>query len=154
MEKIKLVKLKFGEEEINAIKRVLETGCLTQGPATKEFEYEFARYLGVRNAISTTSCTTALDLALLTLNVATGDEVIVPDFTFPATGNVVFHVGAKPILVDIDLESYNIDPALIEKAITEKTKAIMPVHLFGQSAEMKQIMEIAEKHGLYVIEDA
>jgi perosamine synthetase len=154
MEKIKLVKLDLGEEELNAVKRVFESGWLTQGPVVKEFECEFARYLGVKNAISTTSCTTALDLALLTLDIGPDDEVIVPDFTFPATGNVVFHVGAKPVLVDIDIESYNIDPARIEKAITEKTKAIMPVHLFGQSAEMNKIMELAEKHGLYVIEDA
>lgn len=154
MDKIKLVKLNLGDEELNAVKRVFESGWLTQGPASKQFESAFAEYLGVRNAISTTSCTTALDLALLTLNIGPGDEVIVPDFTFPATGNVVFHVGAKPILVDIDIETYNIDPALIERAISKKTKAIMPVHLFGQSAEMKQIMEIAEKHGLRVIEDA
>ena len=154
MEKIKLVKLNIGEEEMNAVKKVFQTGCLTQGPVTKEFEDEFARYLGIRNAISTSSCTTALDLALLTLDIGPGDEVIVPDFTFPATGNVVFHVGAKPILVDIDLESYNIDCTMIEDAISKKTKAIIPVHLFGQSAEMKKIMEIAEKHGLYVIEDA
>jgi len=154
VEKIKLVKLNLGEEEMNAIKSVLETGWLTQGPVTKEFEHEFARYLGVRNAVCASSCTTALDLALLTLDIGLGDEVIVPDFTFPATGNVVFHVGAKPILTDIDIQSYNIDCTMIEKAISKKTKAIMPVHSFGQSAEMKKIMEIAEKHGLYVIEDA
>ena len=154
LNKIKLVKLSIGEEEIEAVRKVFETGFLTGGPATSEFESEFAKYVGVRNAMSTSSGTTALDLALLALGIGEGDEVIVPDFTFPASGNVVFHVGAKPVLVDIDIKSFNVDPSKIEKAITDKTKAIMPVHLFGQSAEMKQIMEIAEKHGLLVVEDA
>ena len=152
--KIPLAKPSLGNEELMTIKKVFESGILTEGSVTREFEREFERYLGVKNAVAASSCTTALDLALLTLDIKPHDEVIVPDFTFPATGNVVFHVGAKPILVDIDIKTYNVNPEEIEKAITNKTKAIIPVHLFGQSAEMRIIMEIAEKHGLFVIADA
>lgn len=152
--KIPLARPNVGDEELAAIKKVFESGWLTEGPVTREFEKEFERYLGVRNAIATSSCTTALDLALLTLGIGPSDEVIVPDFTFPATGNVVFHVGAKPVLVDIDIKSYNIDPEKIETAITKRTKAIIPVHLFGQSAEMNFIVEIAKRYDLLIVEDA
>jgi len=154
MKKIPLARPSLGREELRAIEKVFESGMLTEGSVTREFEGEFQRYLGIKNSVATSSCTTALDLALFTLDIKPGDEVIVPDFTFPATGNVVFHVGAKPVLIDIDIKTYNVNPEEIEKAITNKTKAIIPVHLFGQSAEMKTIMEIAEKHDLRVIEDA
>lgn len=154
MMKIPLARPCLGKDELNAVQRVLDSGFLTEASVTKEFEKEFEKYLGIKNAIATSSCTTALDLALLALDIEAGDEVIVPDFTYPATGNVVFHVGAKPILVDVDPKTYNIDPKKIEDAISSRTKAIIPVHLFGQSAEMKRIMEIAENHDLNVIEDA
>lgn len=152
--KIPLARPNVGAEELESVRKVFESGILTEGVVTEEFENEFETYLGVKNAIATSSCTTALHLALLALGIGSGDEVIVPDFTFPATGNVVFHVGAKPVLVDIDIKSYNIHPKEIKKAITKRTKAIIPVHLFGQSAEMKQIMEITEKYSLHVVEDA
>lgn len=151
---IPLAKPSLGKDELIAVEKVFRSGILTEGKVTKEFEKEFERYLSIKNAVATSSCTTALDLALLILDIKLGDEVIVPNFTFPATSNVVFHVGAKPILVDIDIKTYNISPEEIKKAITKKTKAIIPVHLFGQSANMKTITEIAEEHGLYVIEDA
>jgi perosamine synthetase len=143
-----------GDEEIEEIKKVLESGYLAQGPKVREFESLFADYVGVKHAVATTSCTTALELALKTLGVTSGDEVIVPDFTFPATGNVVFNVGAEPVLVDVDSRSYNVDPDEVEKAITKRTKAIIVVHLFGHSADMDPIKEIAEKHGCYIVEDA
>jgi dTDP-4-amino-4,6-dideoxygalactose transaminase len=152
--RIPLARPSVGKEELAAIQRVFESGMLTEWDVTARFEKEFAKYLGAKSAVATTSCTTAMDLALLALEVKQGDEVIVPDFTYPATGNVVFHVGAKPVLVDIDVKTYNVNPERIEEAITRKTKAIMPVHLFGQCAEMEKILEIAEEHDLYVIEDA
>jgi perosamine synthetase len=152
--KIPLVKPFVGAEEIEEITKVLESGYLAQGPKVKEFESLFAKYVGVKNAIATTSCTTALELALKTLGIKANDEVIVPDFTFPATGNVVLNVNAKPVLVDVDSSSYNIDPEEVEKAITERTKAIIVVHLFGHSAEMGPIKEIADKYDCYIVEDA
>jgi len=152
--KIPLAKPSLGNEELMAIGKVFESNILAEGSFTRKFEREFERYLGIKNAVAASSCTTALELALLALDIKPHDEVILPDFTFPATGNVVFHVEAKPILVDIDIKTYNINPEELEKVITNKTKAIIPVHLFGQSAEMKIIMEIAEKHGLFIIEDA
>ena len=152
--KIPLAKPNIGDEELDAVRKVFESGMVAGGKVTEKFEEEFAKYLGVKYAIATTSCTTALNLALLSLGIKQGDEVIIPDFTYPATGNVVFHVGARPILVDIDIMTYNVDPSAIESGITRRTKAIIPVHLFGQSADMKPIMKIAERHNLFVIEDA
>ena len=152
--KIPLMKPYVGSEELEEIRKVLESGYLAQGPKVKEFETSFANYLGVKNAVATTSCTTALELALRALDIKANDEVIVPDFTFPATGNVVFNVGATPVLADVDSSSYNIDPDEVEKAITERTKAIIVVHLFGQSADMDPIREIAQKNDCYIIEDA
>lgn len=152
--RIPLARPMVGKEELTAIQKVFESGMLTEWNVTAEFEKKFAEYLGVKNAVATTSCTTALDLALFALNITHGDEVVVPDFTYPATGNVVFHVGAKPVLVDIDAKTYNVNPERIEAAINSKTKAVIPVHLFGQCAEMEKIMEIAEEHDLKVIEDA
>jgi len=152
--RIPLIKPYVGVEELEAIKKVLESGYLTQGSRVKEFEKKFAEYVGIKYALATTSCTTALELALLALDTKKGDEVIVTDFTFPATGNVVFHVNAKPILVDVDSSSYNIDPDEVKKAVTKRTKVIIVVHQFGHSADMDPIVEIAEKYGCYVIEDA
>lgn len=152
--KIPLARPCVGKEELAAINRVFKSGMLTEWVVTTEFEKAFATYLGAKHAIATSSCTTALDLALLALDIKHGDEVIVPDFTYPATGNVVFHVGAKPVLVDVDAKTFNVNPEKVEGAVNNKTKAVIPVHLFGQSADMKTIMEIAEEHDLYVIEDA
>ena len=144
----------FDEEEIEEIKEVLDSGWVSQGPKTKEFEEAFAKYVGAKYAIAVTNCTAALHLSLLAIGVGKGDEVLVADFTYPATGHAVLYCGAKPIFVDVDPKTYNMNPNLIEEKITEKTKAIIPVHIFGQPADMEPIMEIAEDYGLRVIEDA
>ena len=143
-----------GIEELNLIQQVLESGYLTTGPMTQRFEQLVAEYLGVKHAVAVSSGTTALHLALICLGIGPGDEVLVPDFTFPASANVVRHCGAIPVLVDIDLATFNIDVTDLEKKITPKAKAIMPVHLFGLSADMDAILALAQKHGLWVVEDA
>jgi dTDP-4-amino-4,6-dideoxygalactose transaminase len=152
--KIPLLRPYFDYEEIEEIKKVLDSGWVSQGPKVKEFEDKIAEYLGVKYAIAVTNCTSALHLALLGIGVKEGDEVLVADFTFPATGHVVLYCGAEPVFIDIDLKTYNMSPELIEEKITDKTKAIIPVHTFGQPAEMDTIMKIAEGYNLKVIEDA
>ncbi len=144
----------IGQEEIEAVTRVLESGMLAEGKVARELENQFARYVGTKFAIVTTNGTTALSVALEAMNIQPGDEVITTPFTFIASANAITMLGAIPIFVDVDPDTYNIDPHLIEKAITNKTKAIMPVHIFGMPCDMKHIMEIAEKHGLLVLEDA
>jgi dTDP-4-amino-4,6-dideoxygalactose transaminase len=135
-----------------AIDRVLESGAFIMGPDVKLFE-EVAQYLGVKYAIGVNSGTDALVIGLRSLGIGAGDEVITTPFSFFATAESISSVGAKPIFVDVEIDSFNIDPTKIEAAITEKTKAIMPVHLYGRSASMTAIMEIAVKHGLKVVED-
>jgi dTDP-4-amino-4,6-dideoxygalactose transaminase len=152
--KIPLLRPYFDCEEIEEIKTVLDSGWVSQGPKVKEFEDKITEYLGVKYAIAVSNCTSALHLALLSIGVKPGDDVLVADFTFPATGHSVLYCGAKPVFIDIDLKTYNIAPALIEDKITDKTKAIIPVHTFGEAAEMDEIIEIAEDHNLKVIEDA
>lgn len=142
------------ENELEAIKKVLTSGYLTMGPVVAEFENAVAEYTGARYAIATTSATTALHLSMVALNIGKGDEVIVPSFTFPATVNVVIQQGAVPVLVDIDLHTFNISIESLKAGITPKTKAIMPVHLFGLSADMYALMEIASEKGIHVVEDA
>ena len=151
---IPLTRPYFDSEELSEVGKVLDSGWVSQGPKTKEFEDAFAKYAGVKYAIAVTNCTSALHLALLCIGIKKGDEVLVSDFTFPATGHAVLYCRAKPVFVDIDLKTYNINPELIKDKITEKTKAIIPVHTFGQPAEMDAIMEIAENRNLKVIEDA
>ena len=159
---IKLMTPEVGTEELKLIQRVLESGYLTTGPMTQQFEQLVAEYVGVKHAVAVSSGTTALHLALVCLGIGAGDEVLVPDFTFPASANVVRHCGATPVLVDIDLATFNIDVADLEKKITPKAKAIMPVHLFGLSADMDAILALAQKHpplkrgagGIWVVEDA
>ncbi|HDD43631.1 MAG TPA: DegT/DnrJ/EryC1/StrS family aminotransferase [Candidatus Desulfofervidus auxilii] len=141
------------EEEIEAIKEVLISGFLTEGPKVAEFEKAFASYVGSKHAIATTSCTTALELALRVLGIGPGDEVIVPDFTYPATADVVYLVGAEPILVDVDLQTYNITPEAIKTAVTNRTKAVIPVSLFGQPLS-EEVYITARELGLFIIEDA
>jgi dTDP-4-amino-4,6-dideoxygalactose transaminase len=136
-----------------AIDRVLESGAFIMGPDVKLFEEEVAKYLGVKHAIGVNSGTDALVIGLRALGIGEGDEVITTPFSFFATAESISSVGAKPVFVDIDAESFNINPKLIEAAITSKTKAIMPVHLYGRSANMTAITEIAAKHGLKVVED-
>ena len=120
----------------------------------KRFEVAFAEYVGTKHALSTSSCTGALQLALLALGIGPGDEVVVPDVTWVATANVVVYVGATPIFADIESDSWCLDPKSFEAMITERTKAVIPVHLYGHPARMDKIMEIARKHNLYVVEDA
>ncbi|CAG0999704.1 perosamine synthetase [Methanosarcinales archaeon] len=151
---IPLFKPYFGLEELEEIEKVLNSGWVSQGPKVKEFEEKAANYLGVKYAIAVTNCTAALHLALLSFDIRNGDEVLVADFTFPATGHSVLYCGAKPVFVDIDPKTYNIDPESIEEKITDKTKAIIPVHTFGQSAEMDAIIKIAKNHNIKIIEDA
>ena len=136
------------------IDAVIETNQFILGKTVAELELALAKRCGVDNAVGVSSGTDALLMALMALEIGPGDEVIVPPFTFFATAGAVHRVGATPVFVDIDPATFNIDPAAIEAAITDKTKAIIPVHLYGQCADMTAIMKIAEAHGLYVIEDA
>ncbi len=142
------------EEEQQAVRKVLQSGMLAEGKVAREFEREFSEYVGTKYATVTTNGTTALSTALEAMDIQPGDEVITSPFTFIASANTIAMIGAIPVFVDIKKETYNIDPELIEKAITKKTRAIMPVHIFGSPCDMKHIMEIAEKHNLQVIEDA
>jgi len=154
MEKrIQLMKPWIEEGEYEAVKKVLESGYLTEGPVTREFEEEFAKYIGVKYAVATTSCTTALELGLRALGVGKGDEVIVSDFTYPATADVVYLLGAEPVLVDVSPESYNIEPDEIKKAITGRTKAIIPVSEFGNPLDL-EVYRIGREHGIPIVEDA
>ncbi|ADP77842.1 DegT/DnrJ/EryC1/StrS aminotransferase [Methanothermus fervidus DSM 2088] len=151
---IPISKPMIGDEEINEVINVLKSGQIAQGPMVEKFEKKFAKYVGTKYAVATSSGTTALHLSLLAIGINKGDEVITTPFTFSATSNSILYVGAKPVFVDIDLRTYNIDPNKIEEAITDKTKAIIPVHLYGHPADMDPILEIAEEYSLYVIEDA
>jgi len=144
----------FDSEELYEIKEVLDSGWVSQGPKVKEFENKVADYVGAKYAIAVTNCTSALHLALLSLGISTGDEVLVADYTFPATGHSVLYCGAKPFFVDVNLDTYNIDSDKIEEKITERTKAIIPVHTFGQPAEMDKVMKIAHDYNLKIVEDA
>jgi dTDP-4-amino-4,6-dideoxygalactose transaminase len=151
---INMAKPQIGDEEKQAVLEVLESGILAQGPRVKAFEEAFAAMCGVKHAIATASGTTALHVALLANGIGSGDEVITSAFTFIASANSILYVGAKPVFVDIDPRTFNLEPNDIEKAITKNTKAILPVHLYGLSCAMEEIMKIADKHGLVVIEDA
>jgi dTDP-4-amino-4,6-dideoxygalactose transaminase len=152
--KIPITKPFFDEAEKEAGIKPLETGWVVQGPYVAEFEGMFAEYMGVQYAKATTSCTTALHMALIACGVSKGDEVILPAFTYVASANAVEYTGAKPVFVDIDLKTFNMDTDHLEQAITHKTKAIMPIHLFGLCADMGSIMDIAGSCRLSVVEDA
>ncbi len=151
---IPLAKPTIEENEIEEVVKVLRSGWLTTGPKVAEFEKNMQKYLGCKKAIGLSSCTGGLHIALAALGIKQGDEVIVPTYTFAATAHVVAWLGAKPVLVDVEKDTFNIDPKKIEEAITDKTKAIIPVHFAGHSCDMDKIMAIAEKHNLYIIEDA
>lgn len=143
-----------GQEEANAAAQAVLSGWLSQGPRVEEFERAVAAYTGAHHAIATSNCTTALHLALLAADVGPGDEVICPSFSFIATANAILHAGATPVFVDIDPETYNIDPSLIEAAIGPRTKAVVPVDQIGLAADIPAVLEVARRHGLKVIEDA
>ncbi len=151
---INIAKPIISDEEIEAVTEVLKSGMLAQGSKVEEFQNEFAKYSEAKHGIATSSGTTALHTALVAAGVEKGDEVITTPFTFAATSNSVLYSEATPVYADINPRTFNLDPEKIEEKITDKTKAILPVHLYGQPADMDPILEIAEKHDLKVIEDA
>ncbi len=144
----------IGTEEEQSVLEVLRSGWVTQGPRVAEFETKFSAYIGCDYSVAVSSCTTALHLALLAAGIGPGDEVICPSLSFIATANSIAYTGATPIFGDIDLATYNLDPARIEEVITPRTKAILVVHQIGLPAEMNALLAVASKHGLAVIEDA
>jgi dTDP-4-amino-4,6-dideoxygalactose transaminase len=154
LENIPIAKPSLGVEEQEAVLRIMSAGQLAQGEEVALFEKEFAAACGVRFAVAVSSGTTALHLALLAHNIGVGDEVITASFSFIATANTILYTGAKPVFVDIDPDTFNLNPAQVEAAITPRTKAIMPVHLFGHPAPMAELMELARRFNLVIIEDA
>lgn len=144
----------IGDEEKKAVMGVLDSGMLAMGPKTAQFETEFAKLCAVKHAIAVSSGTTALHIALLANGIGPGDEVITTPFTFIASVNAILYVGAKPVFVDIEEDTFNIDLSQVEKAITPRTKAILPVHLYGHLCDIEQLNTIAETHHLKIIEDA
>ena len=151
---IPIARTSLTDDEISSVLGPLRSGWLVQGPQVKSFEEKWCAFTGAPHSLAVTSCTTGMHLAVAALNLGPGDEVIVPVFTWISTANVIEHQGATPIFCDIDLATFNIDVTQIEDLITERTVGIMPVHLFGLAANMDPIMAIAEKHGLWVVEDS
>ena len=151
---IPIARPQMGEEEKRRVWEAMDSGSLAQGPRVRELEEQFAAFVGVQHAVATSSGTTALHLALLGYGVGEGDEVITVPFTFIASANSIVYTGARPVFVDISEDDFCIDPALIEAAITDRTRAIMSVSLYGQPADMEAITELAERRGLAVVEDA
>ena len=143
-----------GEREYELVRQVLESGYLNEGELTQTFEQRLAALLGVRHVVATTSGTSAIFMALAALGIGHGDEVIVPDLTFIATANAVTLAGATPVLVDIDRDTLTIAPCAIERAVTPRTRAIVPVHVSGRAADMHEILALAHRYGLHVVEDA
>lgn len=144
----------IGEEEIGAVVEALRSGWLTIGPRTQQFEQEFAAFVGARHAIAVNSCTAALHLALATLRMSPGDEVITSTLTFAATGATIIHAGGKPILADCTADTLNLDPADVERKLTPRTRAIVPVHFAGHPAAMDELRAIAKSRGIPLIDDA
>ena len=142
------------EVEVEAVRRVILSGWVTQGPEVAAFEREFAEFVGAPHACAVSNCTTALHLALLAVGVGAGDEVITVSYSFIATANAVRYCNATPVFVDVDPATYNIDPALIEPAITARTKAILVVHQLGMPCDLARVVEIGRRRGIPVIEDA
>ncbi|HEX7833322.1 MAG TPA: DegT/DnrJ/EryC1/StrS family aminotransferase [Thermoanaerobaculia bacterium] len=154
MTQIPIAKPLFGPEEIAAAAKPLETGWIVQGPYVAEFERQFRAFMGASHAFACSNGTTALHLANAALDLQPGEEVIVPAFTWIATPNAVVYCGGTPVFCDIDLATYNVDPTLAEAAVTSRTKGIVPVHLFGLTAEMDPLLDLARKHNLWTVEDA
>ena len=144
----------IGDEERAAVDRVMRSGMIAQGPEVAAFEGEFAELAGGATCVAVNSGTSALHMGLIAAGVRPGDEVIVPSFTFAATGNAVALVGATPVFVDVEEDYFCLDPDAVEAAVTDKTVGIMPVHLYGHPADMSALRQIADKHGLAIYEDA
>src|SRR3989338_562274 len=144
----------IGEEEIASVTTVLKSGCLSLGPELQQFEQNFTQVIGIKYAVGVNSGTSGLHLAIRALNIKEGDEVITSPFSFISSANCILFEKAKPVFVDIEEKTYNIDPEKIERAITSKTKALLIPHIFGRSCDMTKIMSLAKKHHLSVIEDA
>jgi dTDP-4-amino-4,6-dideoxygalactose transaminase len=144
----------IGEEEIAELVDTLRNGWLTTGPKTKQFEKDFAAFVGAKHAVAVNSATSGLHLALEALGVRAGDEVIIPTYTFTATGEVVTYLGARPVLADVRRDTFNLDATTIEPLITPRTKAIIPVHVAGQMCDMDPILDLARRHDLRVLDDA
>jgi dTDP-4-amino-4,6-dideoxygalactose transaminase len=152
--KVEFFKHNISQQDIDRVSAVLNSVFLTTGDVVSEFESKFSRYLKCKHTIGVTSCTGALHLSLLALGIGHGDEVITTPMTFIATANAIIQTGATPVFVDAESETANINAGLIEKAITPRTKAILPVHLYGQMCDMKKLKQIADKHNLVIIEDS
>ena len=152
--KIEFYRHNISEQDIKNVTRVLKSIFLSTGKVVDDFEKSFAAYLGCNNVVGTTSCTNSMQLSLEAFGIGRGDQVITTPLTFVATSNAILHSGADPVFVDVESETGNMDADLIERAITPKTKAILPVHLYGQMADMKKIRKIADRHNLKVVEDA
>src|SRR5437879_5170333 len=144
----------LGDEEIDEVVHCLRSGWLTTGRMTKQFEQEFCEFVGAKHALAVNSCTAALHLALEAVGVGPGDEVITTPMTFTATAAVIEHMGARPTFVDCEPDTLNLDARALEKSITPRTKAVLPVHFAGQACDMDAILEIARRRGIKVIEDA
>jgi perosamine synthetase len=151
---VPITKPALGEEEARAPFDSIKSGWVTQGPKVAEFEKAVASYVGAKHGIATTSCTTGLHLALVAAGIGEGDEVIVPSFTFIASANAILYTGAKAVFCEIDPRTFNVDPNDVEKRITKKTKAIMPIDQIGLACDIDAINDIAKKHGIDVVEDA
>ncbi len=152
--RIQIAKPVLGKKELEAVRKVFESGRLVQGEKVKLFEEKFAEYIGVQHAVAVANGTVALDVALKTIGLGFGDEVVTSAFSFIASSNCVLYQGAKPVFADIDRRTFNVDPLDVTEKITAKTKAIIPVHLFGQPADMDGLNEIAKDEGIAVVEDA
>lgn len=152
--KIPITKPYLGSEELAAVQKPLETGWLVQGPYVAEFEKRFAEFTGAAHAVATTSCTTALHMAADALGVRPGDEVIVPALTWVSTANVIESLGGRAVFCDVDLDTFNIDVSRIEELLSDRTVGLLPVHLFGLTADMDPIMALARERRLWVLEDA
>lgn len=151
---VPIARTNLTEEEIQSVLEPLRSGWLVQGPKVREFEEKWSAFTGAKHSVAVTSCTTGLHLSLAALDFGPGDEAILPAFTWIATANVVEHLGGKVVFCDIDLNTFNLDVDQLASKITSRTKAILPVHLFGLAAEMGAVNQVARKHGLRVVEDA